>query len=613
MWFNIGILVICIGLSRAIGLSTPLEDPGALDKYSISYVTPEYWQIAVRKNATALAEGYMLDIGDGLSCYIRQRGFNDTSTVKRHGDKLEFDRLLEDTLQRGVDIIINGGKKCSSFMSGFWTYEYCPNSHLSQFHGNLQTTRLYYILGRPKKSDQHREFQLRYNNFNHYISEILGSGDVCDVTGNPRVVEVQYVCGPDANPATIQWIKEVKTCYYEVQISVPKLCELELLSSNEDKKTSNPVICVDQKKLSKGVLDLLGKYDPKFVGSDFYLLEPNFGSTGDQRKVLLYSGKHKIEDGFEKNDPELYENIGSAFSRMLYQQLLMPSDGPTYKPGDEISWISDVVDLHGNYLSRLQFNLSSSNLADISLDNTIQFPGSGNLLYHRQGPLEDKAREKIQSNSQVPSIDSQTGKLKNFRHDSQEKNIKNTESDENFRIAVLGGTNEPTQILDISDVEDLFDHLLTPEQLETALLLKDAHSLEDLLEHAHMIREGNEEVQHAFKAPHDGPKQTGTTGIHPEEPANKKSQDDENDRKESGAEVHKKEKDIKLSQEHDSRLKGSDDIKAQKFAGSHDIQENSETQSSSELNSDLYDKSKKKGEALEDKTHDSERHLHDEL
>ncbi|GAV51111.1 hypothetical protein ZYGR_0AD02940 [Zygosaccharomyces rouxii] len=576
MWVNSWLLTLFIGLPITIGLLTPLEDPSASDKYLISYVTPEYWQIAIRNNASALAEGYTLEIGDGLSCYVRQQGSNDTSSVKRHRSELEFEKLLEDNLQRGVDIILDEIKECIRFMSGFWTYDYCPKIGLSQFHDNPQNT-LSYVLGKLKESNQDREFQLLYNNFDYYISEIVGSGDVCDVTGNPRVVEIQYVCGTAARSATIQWIKEVKTCYYEVQIVVPKLCELELLSSNEDKKMSNPVLCVDQKPPG-GTVDLLGKYEPIFVGSDFYLLDPQTGSTDDQRKVLLYSGKHKVKDGFVESDAELYENIGSAFSRMLYQQLLMPPGEPAYETGDEISWISDVVDLRGNYLTRLQFNLSSNALADISLSSGIEFPESGNLLYHRQGVAQDK----------------KNNKLKNSHSESQVEKLKNSrETDKDVKLLVMDSTNGAPQFLDMSDAEDLFEHILTPEQLEAVFkeqgVLGEFETLEDIAKYVGTTEEQDDEIQFAFNAPRDELRQAGTTEVHnqgPEIEASKDPQEIES----GGGQV-----------QHDTNLQ---DDRQEISAATHPSQEDHELQSEA--------RNKKEQESLNE-PHDSGKHLHDEL
>ncbi|AQZ13840.1 YOS9 (YDR057W) [Zygosaccharomyces parabailii] len=447
-WLRIAL----VALPKVTGFLTPLEDPNASDKYFISYVTPEHWENAVKNNDTAMSEGSLLDLGEDLTCYIPEIT-GDAFISDKENDELEFHRLLETNLQRGVNIIVNGSEKCVMFISGFWTYEYCPNSRLSQFHGNPKTTPLYYVLARSKKYNEDREFQLLYNNFHYYISEIVGSGDVCDLTGNPRVVEIQYVCAAAADAATIQWIKEVKTCYYEVQIAIPKLCELELLSSNEDKKSSNPVLCISQQQKGTDIVSLMAKYEPIFVGSDFYLLKPHGNTTMDTRNVLLYSGKHTIKDGFVESNAELYENIGSAFSRMLFQQLLMsPSESP-YKPGDEFSWVSDILDLQGNFLTRLQFNLSSSSLADITLDSNVQFPEKGNLVYHIKKVGEDAAKKSKQSKARA-----QLQRLKGTK--DAEKDIK---------LVIMDESHNVVQFLDVSDADDVFEDLLSTDQMAAIL------------------------------------------------------------------------------------------------------------------------------------------------
>lgn len=569
MWLKSWLLNLCIGLSITFGLLTPLEDPSASDKYSISYVTPEYWQIAIRNNESALVEGNILEFGDGLSCYVRQQGSNNTSSAKKQRDELEFDKLLENNLQKGVDIILEDVKECIVFMSGYWTYNYCPEIGLSQFHGNPKTTELYYMLGRSKKSSRDREFQLLYNNFDYYISEIVESGDICDITGNPRVVEIQYVCGAAADSATIQWIKEIRTCYYEVQMVLPKLCELEVLSSNEEKKSSNPVLCVD-KKSSGGIVDLLGKYEPIFAGSDFYLLVPRIGSTVDRRKVLLYSGKHKVKDGFIESNANLYDNIGSAFSRMLYQQLLIPPDESDYKPGDEISWISDVVDLHGNYLTRLQFNLSSNSVADISLSSLIEFPESGNLLYHKQGTPKDVSGSKA----------------KNSASGFQANKIKAPKGpDKDIKLLVMDGSDGVPQFLDVSEAEDLFGDMLSPEQLETVLReqgsLGEHETLEDVLKAVDEIDE------HIFVSPLDEFGRTGTTDVHMQEPEIESSEGSE---------------DIE-----------SDDSQVQYGTELYDEQEHLVPTTSPSKDSRSQDREGQDKEELQNEPDGLKNHLHDEL
>lgn len=548
---------------------TPLEDPSASAKYSISYVTPEYWQIAIRNNESTLVEGNILEFGDGLSCYVRQQRPNNTSSAKKQRDELEFDKLLENNLQKGVDIILENVRECIVFISGYWTYNYCPDIGLSQFHGNPKTTELYYMLGRSKKSSRDREFQLLYNNFDYYISEIVESGDICDITGNPRVVEIQYVCGAAADHATIQWIKEIRTCYYEMQIVLPKLCELEVLSSNEEKKSSNPVLCVD-KKSSGGIVGLLGKYEPIFAGSDFYLLVPRIGSTVDQRKVLLYSGKHKVKDGFVESNANLYDNIGSAFSRMLYQHLLISPDESDYKPGDEISWISDVVDLHGNYLTRLQFNLSSNSVADISLSSLIEFPESGNLLYHKQGTSKDVSG----------------GKAKNSAAGLQANKIKAPKgSDKDIKLLVMDGSNGVPQFLDVSEAEDLFGDMLSPEQLETVLReqgsLGEHESLEDILKAL------DETDEHIFVSPLDEFGRTDTPDVYVQEP------------------------EIELSESSENIE--SDDSQVQYGTELYDEQEHLVPTTSPSKDSKPQDREGKDKEELQNESDGLKDHLHDEL
>lgn len=451
MW-NIWIAALLIGLKNASAFLASIGDPNASDKYLISYLTQKSWEQSIRNNATALSMGKIMQLGPEMSCYV-PKVISDSSSMAKELNETEVNAMLTDNLQAGVDIIATTFNKCITYLSGFWNYEYCVDNGFAQFHGNPKTPSLFYVLARPKQSIKDRELQLLYNDFGYYISEIIGSGDICDVTGYPRVVEVQYVCGPAPGAASIQWVRETKTCHYEVQIAIPQLCELELLSKNEDKKMSNPILCVKQQENIDGVVDIIGRYEPIFIGNEFYLLKPYSSGTAENRTALLYAGDHSTGEIPNDQQYKLYEKFGNAISRMLFQQFITSPNGLPYRIGDEFSWISEVLDLKGNFVTMVQFNLSSSSFAEIALNPLLQFTSPGNFIFYNSQADDNETKGRQDPQKQHNLLD--TSKLrKDFN--SQEK-IKLVVIDERIKSGPGDGANV------------VLDEILSSEKLSAVL------------------------------------------------------------------------------------------------------------------------------------------------
>lgn len=382
-------LIICLVNSLVVtAILAPVEDLYASEKYLISYLPYQDWRNSIANNASALSSGSIMELGDNFSCYIPTAAAKDQNTVAELNVN-ELEAVLSSNLKDGIELITQSFNGCISYLSGFWNYEFCSDTGLAQFHGNSKTTSLYYVLGRAKSSAADREFQLLYNDLGYYISEIMGSGDICDVTGRPRVVEVQYICRPGAGPATIQWVREVKTCHYEIQIAVPQLCSLELLSKNGDEDISGSIICSKtlENQKSSGLIETIGYYKPIFIGNELYLMEPHHKGTLQNRTALMYTGNLPITDSSDEESYGINEKFASAIGRMLFQHLLLSPDQSPYEPGDKFAWMSEVLDAKGQFLTMVSFNLTSS-LAEISIDDSLHFTGPGNFLFYERPNVE---------------------------------------------------------------------------------------------------------------------------------------------------------------------------------------------------------------------------------
>ena len=103
MWSR-NILTLLTLATTSLCLFPPVADPSAFEKYEINYVTPQYWEQSVMNNETFLESGKIVTMGQDLKCFVS----NDTkmSTLQElQSDKENFQRVLNDTLDLGVDIV----------------------------------------------------------------------------------------------------------------------------------------------------------------------------------------------------------------------------------------------------------------------------------------------------------------------------------------------------------------------------------------------------------------------------------------------------------------------------------------------------------------------------
>lgn len=169
--------------------------------------------------------------------------------------KAEEARELDRAAAKGWELLAQLEDSCLYFMSGWWSYSFCNNREIVQFHAlaaapnGLPPRRdphtAEFILGKvpaisasadrhsrrdqgeassspPPSSSSPAELQVKGDQ--RYLVQRLEGGTVCDLTGRERTVEVQYHCAPNLSKDRIGWIKEVTICAYVMVINTPRLC-----------------------------------------------------------------------------------------------------------------------------------------------------------------------------------------------------------------------------------------------------------------------------------------------------------------------------------------------------------------------------------------------------
>ena len=191
--------------------------------------------------------------------------------------KAEETREVERAAARGWELMGGLEGKCLFYQSGWWSYTFCYNGDVVQFHALppqsgaspvRDPSAPEYVLGRslPQTADgsggnaknggaggrrsgfdidaANREDQavLQQNSGTskhtpagvtemvvkgdqRYLVQRLDSGTICDLTNRPRTIEIQYHCAPGTTVDRVNWIKEVTTCTYLMMVQTPRLCE----------------------------------------------------------------------------------------------------------------------------------------------------------------------------------------------------------------------------------------------------------------------------------------------------------------------------------------------------------------------------------------------------
>ena len=187
-----------------------------------------------------------------------------TFTASKADEANELARASE----RGWELLKD--MDCMYFISGWWSYSFCYNRHVKQFHQLPpgkgappfppveDPATPSFVLGQFGGKDGGRRAELGGGEMEvggggaemtemqakgevRYLVQKLGGGTTCDLTGRERRVEIQFHCHPQSADR-IGWIKEVTTCSYLMVIYTPRLChDAAFLPPREN--TAHPITC----------------------------------------------------------------------------------------------------------------------------------------------------------------------------------------------------------------------------------------------------------------------------------------------------------------------------------------------------------------------------------
>ncbi|KAG9256606.1 protein OS-9 [Emericellopsis atlantica] len=180
--------------------------------------------------------------------------------------KAEEARELSRATLSGWELLGDLAQNCLYFGSGWWTYRFCNNVEIVQFHAAAtpplgrppirDKSTAEYVLGAvpslPHSTTSREQLldeddkpvpaEVQTKADQKYLVQKLEGGTVCDLTGRERTIEVQYHCVPGLREPRISWIKEVTICAYLMVVNTPRLCkDVAFLPPKEI--TANPISC----------------------------------------------------------------------------------------------------------------------------------------------------------------------------------------------------------------------------------------------------------------------------------------------------------------------------------------------------------------------------------
>jgi len=125
------------------------------------------------------------------------------------------------------------GDYCLYGGTGWWKYEFCYGKKVDQYHEEGKGRKTVINLGNYNHQDHiewlesHPAKKPKEGNLRKQVSVFYSGGDICDLTGKPRQIEVKLKCKQAESPSTVSlYLLEPKVCEYVLGVESPLVCDL---------------------------------------------------------------------------------------------------------------------------------------------------------------------------------------------------------------------------------------------------------------------------------------------------------------------------------------------------------------------------------------------------
>ncbi|KAI8056805.1 hypothetical protein BDF22DRAFT_668020 [Syncephalis plumigaleata] len=260
------------GARGAIHLPTFIEDIKARPRYNmhfeesiisdsqLSKLYPSLPTVDVESSKHQLLPGeqFMMSIGtrQRYVCHAAQTSTENDDTSKDAKDTTD-DQASKSEAELEVERVHNATQllepmkdSCIYHNQGWWTYEFCYGKSARQIHNPIDDAdeAMTHVLGYYDKrialssndaihvassGSSSSSDQVGQSGWCHcvgcsgerrYLTQYWTGGTLCDLTGEPRSIEVQYYCNPQEGEK-ISYADEPGTCRYVMIVHTPRLCQ----------------------------------------------------------------------------------------------------------------------------------------------------------------------------------------------------------------------------------------------------------------------------------------------------------------------------------------------------------------------------------------------------
>ncbi|OAL35873.1 hypothetical protein AYO20_04779 [Fonsecaea nubica] len=198
-------------------------------------------------------------------CFIPEAKDTFDNRTTTEPSAVDRKKELDQAVARAAQLLQGmASNQCLYYSTGWWTYSFCYNAQVTQFHalppgtnGRIwppqeDPTTPSYVLGKfesPKQADSKAQpgsdkalsTEVKSKAETNYLVQRLDGGTPCDITGNNRKIEVQFHCNPQLTDR-IGWIKETATCAYLMIIYTPRLCN-DVAFQPPKESRAHPITC----------------------------------------------------------------------------------------------------------------------------------------------------------------------------------------------------------------------------------------------------------------------------------------------------------------------------------------------------------------------------------
>lgn len=293
--------------------------------------------------------------------------------------------------------------------TGFWDYMITFDYNIYQYHIVSNTpddpSRIDFLLAswsdkgdddlfqmKPKDEIDTNNTYLMKSNFElitqddgtRFVTQRIGNGEICDVTGLPRTTTINYICNHEVPLARINDVSEWRTCEYIIEVqsswfcnysmwTVPKAFEKHNINCYPEvqlRKTLN-LNSISLEPLASGIF--LGRFQDKSVFNVVLTKKYNFWNEESELDFQKFLG-----------------DLSLAFQFYIRNKLLLnPKKTETVFTSDTFQIIAELYDADRVYVGNIRLDQDENGFL-VSYFTDEEVTDTNFLSYKRYEHISDK-------------------------------------------------------------------------------------------------------------------------------------------------------------------------------------------------------------------------------